>query len=101
MITTSVGQQKRTFDVPINARHWKNSVSLFVCDSCHMVGCYSDVSMIYGLFVLLQLKLKVKSQGLLSNITLAVHLLDLHTLGLLRQQSHNNDEQATRWYGGR
>ena len=47
VISTSIGHQKRTFDAPINAHQWRNSVSLFVCDNCNMVGCYGDI--IYGL----------------------------------------------------
>ena len=39
-ISFSLGQQKRTFDVPINAHQWMNSVSLFVCDNFNMVGCH-------------------------------------------------------------
>lgn len=42
VISTSLGHQKRTFDVPINAHQWKNSVSMFVCDNCSMVGCYGN-----------------------------------------------------------
>lgn len=64
-----------------------------------MVGYHGDKCDVCVEYFL-QLKLKVKSQRLLSNTTLAVHTLDLYTLGLLGQQSHNNEEQTLKWYGG-
>lgn len=85
------------FDVPINAHQWKNSVSFFMHDTTSaQVGCYSDEP-IYCV-LLSQLCLKIKRQGLLSNTKLAVHILDLNTLGLLGQQNHNSEEQAMKWY---
>ncbi|XP_065906319.1 uncharacterized protein [Dysidea avara] len=71
MITTSVGEQKRKCDIPINDQQWKSSVSFFINNNST-----NDM-----------LRLKIKRTGLLNTTTLAVHTLDLHTLGLLGQQT--------------